>query len=326
MLKGEKVLITGATGFLGGHLVTNLLQSEVQITAVDKNEPNLPLKALCGDRVKWVCADIITDDLSGYFPGVNIVYHLAGSAGQDFKELCKLNVDGTRNVAKAAVAAGVRRLIHISSAAVCKNPGRGVVREDDVRPSTAYGLSKLKSEEAVREICRAKTEYVILRPTAFFGEHHLGSLHEMVKAIKRGTYVMIGRGGNHMNFLYVKDLVGILIQAADELGMANQIYIVADTPITLRDFTNLTRKELGFGPVRFYIPKSIGLALGVAFDIFGRLWRRRMPLSLSRVLNMTSDAQYSAAKLLGQLPIQLEYGINQGWVNTIKWYKSQDLI
>ena len=72
---------------------------------------------------------------------------------------------------------------------------------------------------------------------------------EAFRAIKQKRYVMIGSGHNHMNFLYVKDLVDVLIKVKDEPMVANQTYIVADTPITLKDFTNLTRKEFGFPPV-----------------------------------------------------------------------------
>lgn len=331
MFEGKKIFITGAAGFLGGHLINSILESEAQITAVDITVPNQQFSKLCGDKVKWIRADITTEDLSKYLSGNDIVYHLAskilaGTSDRVFKELCRLNIDGTRNVVKASVAAGAKKFIHISSAAVCGNSGSKFITEDDIRPTTSYGLSKLRSEEIVREFSGGKMAYVIFRPTAFFGENHFGSFYEMIRAIKRKRYIMIGNGRNHMNFLYVKDFVDVLVKVANEPDAENEIYIVADTPITLRDFTNLIRKELGLQPVKFYVPMLAGLTLGLGFDIIAKLLNWPMPLSAKRVLNMTHDACYSAAKLTEQLSIKFNYGIYQGWIRTIKWYKSQGLI
>ncbi len=331
MLNQKKILVTGAAGFLGEHLIGSLLETEAQIMAVDIAEPNRQFKQVCRDRVKWVQADVTADDLSGYLSGTDIVYHLAGktlagTSEQIFKELSRLNIDGTRNVVKASVAAGAKRFIHVSSAAVCGNSGDKVITEDDVRPMASYGFSKLRGEDVVKEFSGDKMAYVIFRPTAFFDKNHFGSLYEMAVAIKRKRYVMIGNGHNHMNFLYVKDLVDIMLKAGHEPAMANQTYIVADTPITLRELTNLIKKELGIPPVKFYIPTPVGLALGFGFDIIAKLLHRPMPLSVKRVLAMTEDNHYSADKLMEQFSIKFNYGIYSGWARTIKWYKSQGLI
>lgn len=312
-------------------MIRALMETDVQITAVDIAEPNRQLLEQYDKRINWIQANVVTDDLSRHLAGIDIVYHLAGktlpgTSEQSYKELCELNVDGTKNVARASVIAGVTKFIHVSSAAVCGNSGSKFITEDDIRPTTSYGLSKLRSEEIVREFSGDKMAYVIFRPTAFFGENHFGSLYEMIRAIKQKRYIMIGNGHNHMNFLYVKDLVDIMLKAGHEPAMANQTYIVADTPITLRELTNLIKKELGIPPVKFYIPTPVGLALGFGFDIIAKLLHRPMPLSAKRVLNMTHDACYSAAKLTEQLSIKFNYGIYQGWIRTIKWYKSQGLI
>lgn len=331
MLEGKKVFITGAAGFLGGHLIGSLMETDVQITAVDIAEPNRQLLEQYGKRINWIQANVVTDDLSRHLAGIDIVYHLAGktlpgTSEQSYKELCELNVDGTKNVARASVIAGVTKFIHVSSAAACGTMDSEVVRENHSKPVTSYGRSKLKSEQVVKEIAGDKMMYIILRPTAFFGENHLGSLYEMTKAIKQKRYIMIGNGHNHMNFLYVKDLVDIMLKAGHEPAMANQTYIVADTPITLRELTNLIKKELGIPLVKFYIPTPVGLALGFGFDIIAKLLHRPMPLSVKRVLAMTEDNYYSADKLMEQFSIKFNYGIYSGWARTIKWYKSQGLI
>ncbi|MGA1979149.1 MAG: NAD-dependent epimerase/dehydratase family protein [Sedimentisphaerales bacterium] len=328
---GQRALITGAAGFLGGHLISSLLETNAQITAVDVAEPNRELLNGYGKRVNWVQADVVVDDLSEHLAGIDVVYHLAGrtlpgTSEQIFNELCELNVNGTRNVANAAVASGVKNFIHISSAAACGDSDDMVIREETGGPVASYGRSKLKSEQAVKEIASHKMTYVILRPTAFLGENHLGSLYEMVRAIKRKRYVLIGSGRNHMNFLYVKDLVDVMVEAANGPAMANQVFIVADTPITLLQLTDFIKKELGLPPSRFHVPKSAGMTIGFGFDIISRMFHRPMPLSVSRVRNMTLDVCYCADKLKERLSCDFKYGIYSGLVRTIKWYKSQGLI
>jgi nucleoside-diphosphate-sugar epimerase len=201
-----------------------------------------------------------------------------------------------------------------------------VITENDVRPITSYGFSKLKSEEVVKDFCDTRIEYVILRPTAFFGENHLGSLYEMAKMIQRKNFVMIGNGRNHMNFLYVNDLTDILVRAVTECKMTNQIFLVADSPVKLKEFTNYTAKELGLEPSMFYIPKFVGLSAGFGFDVLSRILNRPMPLSVARVKNMTNDSRYSGAKLLELLSAKFQYGVYHGWTRTLNWYRSESLL
>ena len=209
---GTKVLVIGGGGFLGLHLICSLLDLDIEITIIDVNKPNRQLMSQHSLRIKWVQADVIVDDLTEHFNGVDIVFHLAGrtlpgNSEEIYKELCKLNVDGTRNVVSASLATSVKRFIYISSAAVCGISDNMRITEDYCSPVTSYGRSKLKSEQVVREIAEDKMEYVILRPTAFFGEYHLGSLFEMTKAIKQKRYIMVGNGLNHLNFLSPKSFL-----------------------------------------------------------------------------------------------------------------------
>lgn len=331
MLEDKRILITGAGGFLGGHLLNALDDKDVKITALDIAKPNLQLSTLHNKEAKWVQANVATDDLSEHFSGVDVVYHLAGrylpgNTDDVLKELCHLNVEGTKNVLKASRNAGAKRFIHISSAAVCGREDGGLISENDVHPNESYGVSKLKSEEVVKEICGDKIDCVILRPTAFFGENHLGSLYEMAKVIQKRRFVLIGNGQNRMNFLYVKDLVDVLIRAAQEAKMSGKTYIVADEPVRLKDFIDLTKKDLGLSSSQFYIPRCIGLAIGFGFDIVSRFIRRPMPLSVKRVLNMTHDAAYWGAMLKEDTGICFKYGMINGWARTIEWYKTQNLL
>ena len=324
----QKVLVTGAAGFLGEHLISSLVETDVIITALDITKPNPELVNRDADRISWVQADLTLDDLSNHLSGVDTVYHLAakylpGNSKEILNELFSLNVNGTRNVAEAAVSLGVKKFIHISSVAACESSDRVIITEDSGTPVTSYGHSKLKSEQVVIDCASNKMEYLILRPTALFGENHLGSIFEMVKAIMQKRYLIIGKGYNHVNFLYVKDLVDILLRAAGEPKAVDHTYIVAYEPITLIELTNCIKKELGLPPSKFHIPRALGMIIGFGFDIIAQLFHRPMPLSVDRVTTMTRDLCYCGDKLRERLSRDFKYGIYAGLAGTIKWYKAQ---
>jgi len=330
MLKNKRVLITGALGFVGKHLIESTLRTGMKIIAVDLLKPGENLVEQYGDAVTWIQADLLKDDLSNFLSGVDTVYHLAaaflpGNLEKITDTLCMLNVEGTRKVAAASVKAGVRQFMHVSSVAACEWSGDVRVTEDTGKPVSSYGYSKLKSEQVLKEIANHKMNYTIFRPTAMFGEYHLGSVFELVKAIHQKKFIIIGTGRNHVNFLYVKDFAAILTKAAEKPEMTNQTYIVADTPITLNELTDFIRQEVDMPPNLFKLPTFIGLSAGFAFDILSRIAHRPMPLSVNRVRAMTRDICYSNERLKA-LSIKFDCGIFDGLKRAIVWYKSQGLL
>jgi nucleoside-diphosphate-sugar epimerase len=321
----KNILITGAAGFLGSHLIDSLLKEDVQIRALDLNVPD----ANC-DKLIWIKKDILRDDLSEVFKGVDIVYHLAGkyspgNSDEILKNLNKLNVVGTGNVAKAASLAGVKKVIHISSIAACEESKEKIITEDSGLPVTSYGLSKLESEKNLISNLSRNTKYIIVRPVAFFGENHKGSIYELVKVIKNKKFVLIGKGNNCVNFLYVKDLVEVLITTGLDVSISNETYIVSDNPVSLKQLVRIIKQKLAIKETRFYIPRPIGMGIGVVFDVFSFLARRRLPISARRVNAMTKNVTYSNEKIKKIVPI-FKYGVEKGLIRTIDWYKSSGLI
>ena len=189
----DKILVSGASGFLGKALLERLIDSDSRIVALYNQSPKPKVHDGYGGKIKWIQTDLIYDDLGKYFDGVKTVYHLAarfalGNTPDTFDELYPLNVIGTERLAQAAVEKGVKKFIHISSIAACEVGDELVINEDNGHPESSYGLSKLKSEEVLTEIAKGKMDFVILRPTALFGENHLGSIFELVTALRKGCF------------------------------------------------------------------------------------------------------------------------------------------
>ena len=325
------MLVTGASGFVGKHLIKTLLETEAVVTAIYHTKPLQDVTSESGGRITCVQADVTVDNLSKYMPGARTVYHLAGifspgSSDSTLQELCKVNVAGTVNVAHAAAASGVERFILVSSVAACEASDERLITEEKGAPVTSYGISKLRSEGALKKIAAGKMNYIILRPTALFGEDHLGSIYELARAIKRGRFILIGNGRNYVNFQYVQDFTDVLATVGSRAGIENEVYIAGDTPITLLQLVHCIRRELQLPLATFHIPKGLGLSLGFAFDLLAKVTHRPMPLSASRVRAMTRDVCYSSAKLRKQLPNDFRYGVRAGLARTLGWYESTGLL
>ncbi len=323
----KKVLITGAAGFLGYHLIESLLKEDVEIVALDLVTPKHQYD---NEQIKWHITDLLNDDISEYFNGIDIVYHLAGrflpgNSDDILAELNKLNVEGTKRVAQAASKTGIKRIVHISSIAACEESGSTIVNEDSGKFTSSYGQSKMMSEVALKENVFSNTNYIIIRPVAFFGENHTGSIFELAKAIKSKRFIMIGKGNNCTNFLYVKDLVNVLIELGFNEDIINQVFIISDERLSLLELTNTIRTELRLQGCNFYIPRFFGMLLADGCDVLSRITRRPLPLSIRRFKAMTRDVWYSNRKLRDIIP-DFKYGVRSGLKRTIEWYKSQNLL
>jgi len=324
-ISGRNILITGAAGFLGTHLIDALLKNDFHITALDIVAPQNEQSG-----VTWLQKDLIKDDLTEIFEDIDVVFHLVGKylAGNNeyiLNDLNTINVQTTSKIAQYASLSNIKRVIYISSIAACEESNERVITEDSGHPVSSYGLSKLKGEETLIANLSRDVQYMIFRPVAFFGEGHLGSIYDLTRIIKRKKFVMIGNGGNYVNFLYVKDLVQSLLEIGLSEDIFNEKIIVSDEPLELKKLVDVICDELGTRKHSFSIPKKIAIAIGFSFDILAKTFGITLPLSLNRVNAMTRDKWYSNAKMRRYLPVY-NYGVVTGLKRSIAWYKENDLL
>src|SRR5229473_1956404 len=206
-----KVLITGATSLLGGHLLQTLQQRGEQIRALILPVENA--EKLLAQGVEVVRGDVT--DASTLPPAVKdieIIFHLAGMMGVDrpLADYRLVNVTGSENLYKAAQAAGVRRFVHTSSHTVYGlGHGRFMVEEDALKPDPdPYGITKAEGDLLLRSLQKdSKVETVILRPGTFFGPGDKLHYGRMAQKTKAGKGLIVGKGNNHLPFCYVTDIV-----------------------------------------------------------------------------------------------------------------------
>ncbi len=238
-----KVLITGATGLLGGHLIKDLQGRGEQIRALVLPVENAD--KLVAQGVEVVRGDITeARTLTPAVKDVDLIFHLAAMMGiwRPISDYRKVNVTGTENLYKAAQAAGVRRFVHTSSHTVYGlGNGRYMTENDRFNPDEhPYSQTKAEADRMVRRLMlTSQMETVIVRPGSFFGAGDKLNFGRMAQRMKDGKGVIIGRGDNALPFCYITDIVqGFLLAAYHENAPGNVYNITNDRPLTQQEMFN----------------------------------------------------------------------------------------
>ena len=238
-----KVLITGATGLLGGHLMKELQQRGENIRA-------LVLPVENADKLEKQGVEVVRGDITDAstlgpaVQDVDLIFHLAGMMGvwRPLSDYRLVNVTGSENLYKAAQKAGVRRYVHTSSHTVYGlGYGRFLTENDALRPDlNPYSLTKAEGDRLMRRLMlNSEVETVILRPGTFFGPGDRLHFGRMAQKMKDGKGVIIGRGDNALPFCYVTDVVqGFMLAAYHENAPGNVYNITNDRPLTQLEMFN----------------------------------------------------------------------------------------
>src|SRR5215218_1736960 len=220
--------ISGGAGFLGLHLARRLLADGHKVRSLDLvplDEPDLAVEEVRGDvRDDVACRELVE--------GARILVHAAAAlpirGSRD--EIRSVNVDGTLTLLAAAAAAGVKRVVHVSSTAVYGVPDKHPIEEDDPLVGVGhYGESKIEAEELCRAFRRRGLDCVILRPKTFIGPERLGVFEILFDWIRDGRRIyVLGRGDNRYQLLAVEDLVDAIARASTA-DVAGEVFNVGAT-------------------------------------------------------------------------------------------------
>ena len=327
-----KILISGASGFVGGHLIKVLENNDKdQIVALFHESIPSDSFSIESSTLQWVQKDTVVDDLEDVLKGIDLVIHLAGCSSvleneDTLVQLNAINVLGTRRIAEAALRQGVSHLIFVSSIAAGEFSNDVVINESNGVPVSAYGRSKKEAEKALLEIASRGLNITILRPTALFGENHLGSIYELVRLIKKNRFLLIGTGENRMNFYYVRDFVNDLLAVALNPESYGKIFVVSGGHCVLKDLVEKIKILLMIRNRTLCLPICIGKVLGRLADFLSHMVHRSLPFSLRRVNAMTRDVVYSSQRIRDELGIPISYGLDLGLKNTIQWYRENGFL
>jgi len=276
----KKVLVTGATGFVGRHLCNSLFSNGYIVTGtIRSSEKVLPP----GNYDLRIIGDIGTDiDWASALRDIDYVVHLAARvhimsdpAEDPLSEFRRVNSWGSANLAESAVAAGVKRLIYVSTIKVLgeKTDGQAFCHTDMAAPCDPYAVSKLEAEEALKDIANDKgLEIVILRPPLIYGPGVGGNFLRILGLVSRGIPLPLGMIRNSRRMLAVSNLCDVIRISLEHPDAARRTFLLADgedtsTPGLFRMIGDVMDKPVRLLPVPEQLLRFGGKILGRSNDV-----------------------------------------------------------
>jgi nucleoside-diphosphate-sugar epimerase len=324
------VLITGGNGLLGHHLVA----------ALQDRGDSVRVLALPAEDTRWLeergvavyRGDIRQPEtLTAPVSGVRAVLHLAGMMGvwRPMEDYRAVNVTGTENVCRAALAEGVARIVHVSSWTVYGMDLAQPAREDFMlRPfHEPYAVTKAAGDIAVQQmIAEDHLPAVIVRPGTFFGPGDHLHFSRMADRLRAGRGVIVGSGDNALPFVYVTDVVQGLLLALDREHAVGQAYnITNDRPLTQQQMLDAIAHEIGASPTRIHVPYQALYAAGSAAEKVAVLTRSQHQPMLTRlgVKLFGTDNRHAIGKARRELGYQPMVDLRNGVRLAAEWYRAQ---
>lgn len=233
------VLVTGASGFLGARLAGRLAREGRRVRAFCRTRPSLPFPC------EWIPGDVRdAAALSEAARGAETIFHAAALIpGRGSPAVMDaVNAGGSRNAASAAVTAGVRTFVHVSSVAAYAPPfGTPVGESDPLGGVGAYGCSKARSEALVREACAGRLRLAIVRPCQIYGPGDTtGFTARMLRMLAWPWLPTAGGGPRPYCLIHVDDVVEGLLAAEAGAAPAGEAYNLAGPPVSLREMARWT--------------------------------------------------------------------------------------
>lgn len=315
----RRVAVTGATGFIGRHLVARLAARGDDVRAIQRPDSRKPPL----DEATVVRAPLEVSALTEAFRGIDVVVHLAGVVSATrLSDFFDVNVAGTRAVAQAARAAG-SRLVHISSlAAAGPAPPTAPRSEDDPpAPITPYGDSKLEGERMV-----ASTQglaWTILRPGVVYGPGDRALL-PVFKCARFGVMPHVGRASAAYTIVHVGDLVRA-IEAAIASGAAGDTLFVGNPePASTRALIEHVRHAVGGRALVVPVPNLLLWAAAMAGEVGGAIRGRPLVINRRRYAELASEGfACRVDRLRDHLGVTAQMDLPTGLAQTAEWYRRE---
>ena len=332
-----KILITGASGFIGSFIVEEALRRGFETWAAVRGSSSRQF--LTDERIHFIELNLSSEEqlceqLKDH--QFDYVVHAAGvTKCLNKADFHRINTEGTQHLVRAIIALKMplRRFVYISSLSIMgaireQQPYTEICESDEARPNTAYGRSKLEAEQWLASLLSRTGgvgggfPYVILRPTGVYGPRER-DYFMMAKSIQSHTDFAVGYKQQDITFVYVTDVVQAVFLAMEK-GQTGRKYFLSDGEVYQSStFSNLIRKELG-NPWWIRITAPIWVLRVVTFvgEYVGRLTGKVTALNndkynIMRQRNWRCDIEPARQELGYQPQVKLEEGVRR----SIKWYK-----
>jgi nucleoside-diphosphate-sugar epimerase len=327
----SKILVTGATGFTGGHLARRLAKNGKSVRALVRDPQRAAELQACG--IEIIQGDL-TDlaSLERAMDGIELVYHIAAIFRQENvteQQMWEINCQGVKNMLDAAIAAGsVQRFVHCSTIGVhgdIKNPP--ATEKTPYGPGDYYQESKTGGEKiAIEYMNQGKLPITIFRPGGIYGPGDTRFL-KLFRPIKKRRFLMLGSGEILYQLVYIDDLVDGIILCGTAVNSVGNIYILTGEPaLTLNQLVGEIAAAVDAPKPKLKFPVMPIYYAGYLMELIFKPFGIQPPLYRRRVDFFRKDRSFSIEKARSSLGFEPKVDVKTGLARTAAWYEEQGLI
>ena len=321
-----RALVTGATGFTGGHLARSLARRGNRVRALVRD----PARAgdLAAEGVELTTGDLRDPAaLSAALAGIDVAYNIAAiyrEAGNPRDAYRAVNATAVGQLVEAAAAAGVRRVVQCSTVGVHGDVEHPPANEEaPLKPGDIYQVTKLEGERLARDIAdRRGIELTIVRPTGIYGPGD-GRLLKLFRGVARGRFPILGRGEIYYHLTYIDDLVGGFQLCGEHPAAVNRTYILAGPEVTtLNELVRLIADVAGVKPPRLHLPVWPFWIAGALCEAACAPFGIEPPIYRRRVDFFTKSRAFDISRARREIGYAPGVGLRDGITRTLEWYRA----
>ena len=324
------ILVTGATGLVGSHLVESLLSDGHPASSIRALvRPHSDTAFLKDKGVELCYGDLLDlDSLKTATKDVEIVFHCAAALQEKRREIFReINCEGTEHLLEAAGCSGVEKFIHVSTIGIYGLLRRAPAAEDHPQsPLRLYAVSKLGAEKRVWEYCRTRSmKPVVLRPTAIVGERDRCITRRLIDSTRKKIVPLINRGETLISFVHARDVARALILASESQQAVGNAYNVQGFSAPLKEVLEFFMKAVGSKARFIEIPYSLAYCGALLVDAFYATARSSQPPIRARkgLQLLTRDLIFDTTKIRRELAYEPSYGMEDSFQKAIRWQLEQ---
>ena len=326
----QRVLVTGATGFTGSHLVRQLVEQGAQVRVIARNAERARTELPAG--VDVVHGDIADASVTAAaVKGQEIVYHLAAAfreAGIPDSRYYEVHVDATRNLLDASRAEGIRRFVHCSTVGVHSHvEGPPADENAPFNPDDVYQRSKAEGELLASRFQQEHAfPLTVIRPAPIYGPGDM-RLRKLFAAVARRRFAMIGSGEVQFHMIHVDDLARGMRIAADKDEAIGEAFILAgDESVSLNELVRRIAEIYDVPVSRLRIPAMPVFVAAAICEAICVPLRIEPPLYRRRVAFFTKSRSFDTTKARRLLGFEPRITLQQGLRETAEWYRDKGLL
>ena len=326
-----RYLITGATGFIGPHLIKKLTGEGHFCRCLVRNSSKTDYLENLGNEIEMVEGDITRpESLTGIADGIDRVLHMATLGHMSNFSVTEsmfeaINVQGTRNIMTEALRAGVKRVVHCSTVAAMGICAEVPATEKSVcNPHHPYGRSKLQAEEIVRSMVKDKgLPAVIVRFSMVYGPGDPRDILKLTRLARKGLFPKVGRRPKLTPLIHVEDAIQGLLLAAESGGTGETYLITNRESLPFDSIRKILQQALGIYRLPLYIPEWAALTAASFIEKVFPALGKVPPVARKNIESTLADRVFSIDKARREIGFNPRIDPEEGLKETVEWYKEQ---